>query len=118
MGIHSLYGFGIFFLIPFLLWFQRSRWKVRDIVLSVSPIIEPFQNITRPSSKKVNRLSRRWRYALLAMAFLFFSLAFNGLYLRNMEDIPGEWLVVMDNAFSAHTKLEGKSLYKIGVEDD
>ncbi|MDF1525477.1 MAG: hypothetical protein RRA15_09215 [bacterium] len=117
MGMDSLYGFGILLLIPLLLWFQRSRWKKKKIILSISPIIEPIQNITSAPSSRVARLSKRWRYFLLAMAFLLLSLAFNRLHLRNMKDVPGEWLVVMDNPFTANATVEKESLFRIGLEE-
>jgi len=117
MGMDSLYGFGILFLIPLLFWFQRSRQKVRIIDLSVFPIIESLHSIIKTPPRRLTRFSRRWRYILLTLAFGLLSLAFNGLHLRNMEDIPGEWLVVMDNTFSAQAIVEGKSLYRIGVEE-
>ncbi len=117
IGLDLLHGFLLTLIPPLLLWYQRRRRTVRFLPLSIFPIIERIESGDSPPKSRIPAMSRKIRFLLLLLVFVFLSLAYNGLHYVAREDKPGEWLIVFDNPFSASAGSGNRTSYEAGIEE-
>jgi len=97
IGFDSFSGFILLGLIPLLFWQQRRKSRIREITVSIYPLLVKKWVSEKPASDRRLRLSRRNRLVILSLTIICLTLGINGTHLITSAQRTGTWFIVMDN---------------------
>ena len=101
IGFDSLYGFILLLLIPLLYWQHHLRSGIREVPVSIFPLLKQQRAREETPLKRRLRLSGKQRYFLLTMAILCLTLSLNGVHLNQTRGRPAYWFFILDNVPSS-----------------
>jgi len=97
IGFDSLYGFILIFLIPLILWYQHRKSEVREIHVSIFPLLEKQWDKKQVLPRRKPRLSGKQRVFLLSLTIFCLAISINGFHLIQSHGQSGNWFFIMDN---------------------
>jgi hypothetical protein len=101
IGLDSLYGFILLLLIPLLYWQHHLRSGIREVPVSIFPLLKQQRAMEEIPLKRRLRLSGNQRYFLLSIAILCLTLSINGVHLNQTRGRPAYWFFILDNVPSS-----------------
>lgn len=103
-------GLLLLLIIPLLLFFVRNRSMPRPRILTALFLLDEMKTTEPAKTFRFFRLKRKHRQSLVALIIAGLAFAISGTALEREENIPEQWLIVIDNIPLGLRVFEGRTV--------